>query len=281
MNQLGHLAYNIWDNEFGTHSNELEREREAMFVSGYLEANIGSLNILINSDFVLDKNEDEMVPKLKYEEKVIFSKLYLKDNLKKQARAVLKDAAGTFSNDSDSNMNWTELREGDSSIKRSVASPATKNASARIIKDEAAQLADEIKDMVHAYNMYGALPLQVAGKDALVFDSYDFKNKDCPKTMPAEYFGVNAAMNSSGGNSNVHAIHQKLDAGINEVYIPWGNFNPSKAPAVVGNLRSSDSSDPIIPFQVSGKPTTQGVTFIFASNLPSDNYIMDVFASLE
>ena len=279
MNQLGHLAYNIWDNEFGTHSNELEREREAILISGYLEANIGSLNILINSDFILDKDEDEVTPNLKYEEKVIFSKLYLKDNLKKQARAVLRDAAGTFNNGSDSNMNWTELREGDSSIKRSVASPATKNASARILKDEAAQLAEEIKDMVHAYNMYGALPLQVAGKDALVFDSYDFKNKDCPKTMPAEYFGTN--MSSLGGKNNVNAIHHKLDIGIDEVYIPWSNFTPSKVPIVVGNLRSTDSSDPIIPFQIKGQPTKKGVTFVFASTLPSDNYIMDVFASVE
>jgi len=41
MNQLGELAFHIWDIEFGDHSTALERERNALLISGYLEANLG------------------------------------------------------------------------------------------------------------------------------------------------------------------------------------------------------------------------------------------------
>ena len=53
MNQLGELGYSTWDTEFGDHSNALERKQQALIISGYYEANLGQLNILLNSNYSL------------------------------------------------------------------------------------------------------------------------------------------------------------------------------------------------------------------------------------
>jgi hypothetical protein len=173
MNQLGELAFHIWDIEFGDHSTALERERNALLISGYLEANLGQLNTLIHSDFYLNKEKDEIVPELKYEEKAIFTQLYLKDYMNKQARNILRNAASSSDSNSSSSTttvlgvtDWTELREGDTSIKRSVATSTTKNASAQIFQKSAKEANDLLKDLVYSYNLYGAKPVQVAGNDA-------------------------------------------------------------------------------------------------------------------
>ena len=178
MNQLGELAFHIWDIEFGDHSSALERERNALLISGYLEANIGQLNTLIHTDFYLDKEQDKVVPELKYEEKAIFTQLYLKDYMNKQARNILRNAATSSNNNSSSSTttvlgvtDWTELREGDTSIKRSVATSTTKNASAQIFQKSAKEANDLLKDLVYSYNLYGAKPVQVAGNDAFIENS--------------------------------------------------------------------------------------------------------------
>jgi hypothetical protein len=178
MNQFGELAFHIWDIEFGDHSSALERERNALLISGYLEANIGQLNTLIHTDFYLDKEQDKVVPELKYEEKAIFTQLYLKDYMNKQARNILRNAATSSNNNSSSSTttvlgvtDWTELREGDTSIKRSVATSTTKNASAQIFQKSAKEANDLLKDLVYSYNLYGAKPVQVAGNDAFIENS--------------------------------------------------------------------------------------------------------------
>ena len=165
MNQLGELGYTIWDVEFGTHSSATERESNALLISGYLGANLGELNILINTDFSLDTVEDKVNPELKQEEKAIFTQLYLKDHLSKEARKVLRDASAPTT-DSSADLPWSELREGDSAIKRSVPTAATKNTSAKLLKDASKDAAEQLKKLVHSYNMYGSIPSQVAGKDA-------------------------------------------------------------------------------------------------------------------
>jgi len=102
MNQLGELAFRIWDIEFGDHSTALERERNALLISGYLEANLGQLNTLINTDFTIDTVKDLVVPALKHEEKAIFTQLYLKDYMNKQARNILRNAASSSSENNSS-----------------------------------------------------------------------------------------------------------------------------------------------------------------------------------
>ena len=61
---------------------------------------------------------------------------------------------------------WTELREGDSVIKRSVNSASTKNESARAMSNASKEAKEMLETMIHSYNMFGSIPIQVAGKDA-------------------------------------------------------------------------------------------------------------------
>jgi len=174
MNQLGELAFHIWDIEFGDHSTALERERNALLISGYLEANLGQLNTLIHTDFYVDKEQDTVSPELKYEEKAIFTQLYLKDYMNKQARNILRNAASSSSESNQSTTtvagvtDWVELREGDTSIKRSVATSTTKNTSAQIFQKSAKEANELLKELVYSYNLYGAKPIQVAGVDAFI-----------------------------------------------------------------------------------------------------------------
>lgn len=176
MNQLGQLGFSIWDIEFGDHSTALERERNGLLISGYLEANLGQLNTLINTDFHVDAETNEVAPPLQYEEKAIFTQLYLKDYMNKQARNILRNAANNSSSSNNTSSttsvvgvtDWTELREGDTSIKRSVATSTTKNTSAQIFQKSAKEASELLKDLIHSYNVYGSKPLQVAGSDAYI-----------------------------------------------------------------------------------------------------------------
>ena len=166
MNQLGELAYSIWDIEFGDHSTALEREKNALLISGYLEANLGQLNILINTNFQLTTGH-MVEPKLKDEEEAIFSQLYLRDFYQKQARNILRGMTGSITDSSSSGVtDWTELREGDSVIRRSVNTATTKNESARAMANAGKDAQAALEKLIHSYNMYGSLPIQVAGKDA-------------------------------------------------------------------------------------------------------------------
>lgn len=170
MNQLGELAYSIWDIEFGDHSSALEREKNALLISGYLEANLGQLNILINTNFQLTTGQ-MLEPKLKHEEEAIFTQLYLKDYYQKQSRNILRGMTSSPSTSTSTSIStgvtdWTELREGDSVIKRSVNTATTKNESARAMANASRDAASMLEKLIHAYNMYGSLPIQVAGKDA-------------------------------------------------------------------------------------------------------------------
>jgi len=163
MNQLGELAYNIWDTEFGDHTSSLDREKNVLLISGYLEANLGELNVLINTDFKLNKGEDKVVPELKQEENAIFTHMYMKDYLQKQGRNVLKNATATAGS-TQTLTDWTELREGDSYIKRSIASSTTKNISAKLFYDLSKEARENLEKLVHAYNMYGSSPIQIEGE---------------------------------------------------------------------------------------------------------------------
>jgi hypothetical protein len=167
MNQLGTLGYTIWDTEFGDHTGASDRASNAVLISGYLEANLGQLNILLNKDYGLATGTDVVSPVLKYEENAIFTQIYLKDFYKKQARNTLRNITSTTSAAS-TGMNWTELREGDSYIKRDIVSAGTKTETSRLFQAASKDAADVLRQMIYSYNMYGSIPTQVAGKDAIL-----------------------------------------------------------------------------------------------------------------
>jgi hypothetical protein len=167
MNQLGELGYEIWDVEFGNHKSDIERDAKALLISGYLEANLGELNILINTDFQYKIDGDVVSPALKKEEEAIFTQLYIRDNLSKEARLVLQGAQEVSLEES-GDVAWTELREGDSSIKRSIPTSTSKNNSAKLFQSLAKEASEALEKMVHSYNMYGSIPSQIAGNDSPV-----------------------------------------------------------------------------------------------------------------
>jgi len=310
MNQLGELAYHIWDIEFGDHSTALERERNALLISGYLEANIGQLNTLINTDFYVNKEQDSVVPELKYEEKAIFTQLYLKDYMNKQARNILRNAAASSSTASTQNSSittttdgvtdWIELREGDTSIRRSVATSTSKNTSAQIFQKSAAEANQLLKELVHSYNMYGSVPLQVAGIDGGEVESTYVRShepnltkeldklKTQFKLLSEAFVKTNESNQEELNNIRNQITSQAIEGFAKTIPIPkdsedlfvdWSTeFFPPFTPTVLATLRSLDAEDPIIAYRIEGGVSLGGVRFAFSSKIPSHSYALEVAA---
>jgi hypothetical protein len=294
MNQLGELAYHIWDIEFGDHSSSLERERNALLISGYLDVNLGQINTLLNTDFHLNKIKDEVQPALQYEEKAIFTQLYLKDYMQKQARNVLRNATTTSSTTTttDGVTDWVELREGDTSIRRSIATSTSKNTSAKIFQDSSRDAMALLEKMVHSYNMYGSLPLQVAGVDGGVEDAnYQMQEskdlvqevedlKEALTQLDSIQDQIDAVkLDISASKINGFADTIIIPKGQDELFIDWSNsYNPETTPTVLATIRSRNEDDPIIAYRIEGAVGLNGAKFVFSSRMPSNNYALEVAA---
>ena len=295
MNQLGQLAYNIWDIEFGDHSTALQREREAMLISGYLEVNLGQMNVLINTSFELNKANDEVVPSLNYEERAILTQLYLKDYMNKQARNVLRNATTTSSTTTTSQgvTDWIELREGDSAIKRSIATATSKNASAKLFQDSAKESAELLKRLIHSYNMYGAKPLQVMSGDSgdcgsgkqdegVTYILQTVKDYVDGQSALTEANILQTVTESITANLIAGYAHTfALKKGDGSIFIDWSSeFLPSQTPTVLATLRSRNEDDPIIAYRIQGAVSLSGVNIVFSSDMPNSNYAIEVAAFL-
>jgi len=294
MNQLGELAYHIWDIEFGDHSSSLERERNALLISGYLDVNLGQINTLLNTDFHLNKIKDEVQPALQYEEKAIFTQLYLKDYMQKQARNVLRNATTTSSSTTttDGVTDWVELREGDTSIRRSIATSTSKNTSAKIFQDSSRDAMALLEKMVHSYNMYGSLPLQVAGVDGGVEDAnYQMQEskdlvqevedlKEALTQLDSIQDQIDAVkLDISASKINGFAETIIIPQGQDEIFVDWSNsYNPETTPTVLATIRSRNEDDPIIAYRIEGAVGLNGAKFVFSSRMPSNNYALEVAA---
>lgn len=307
MNQLGELAYHIWDIEFGDHSSALERERNVLLISGYLEANLGQLNTLINTDFYLNEEQDAVVPDLRYEEKAIFTQLYLKDYMNKQARNILRNAAASSSSTNTSTTtttdgvtDWIELREGDTSIRRSVATSTSKNTSAQIFQKSAAEANQLLKELVHSYNMYGSVPLQVAGIDGGIVDSSYVKSQDKNldnefeklktqfKLLTEAFVKTNESNKQEFNDVRNQIVSQAIEGfaktipipkDAEDIFVDWSTeFFPPFTPTVLATLRSLDGEDPIVAYRIEGGVSLGGVRFVFSSKIPSHSYALEVAA---
>ena len=294
MNQLGELGYHIWDIEFGDHSTALEREQNALLISGYLEANIGQLNILINTDFYLDTIQDAVAPKLEYEEKAILTQLYLRDHMQKQARNVLRGAststASTTTN-TEGMTDWTEIREGDSVIKRSIATSTTKNTSAKLFQDSSSEAAERLKNLVHSYNMYGSKPLQVNVSDhgdckhtdvneeaeALVMQLQAYVDQQNSENIDEILRQVNLLIGSSEITGYAKTI--PIPQGAETLFVDWSEeFKPKESPTVLATIRSLSQDDPLIVYSIEGAPSLNGVRIAFSSKIPNNRYSIEVAA---
>ena len=150
---LGKLAIEIYDQEIGFHDHGESRNKEILLISGWLEGHLGELNNLIYTSFS-GENPDT----LNLEEQAILREMYLSEYNRKAHRRVLRGIDG-----SDGSPDFRMIKEGDSVIQRS-----DKNATAKNYHQAYLASQERVKDLVTAYNIYGAKPNQVSGKDALV-----------------------------------------------------------------------------------------------------------------
>jgi hypothetical protein len=127
-------------------------------ISGWLENNVGLLNTQIYTSFSGSGTADgdtaiQGTGKFLYEEADIFKQLYLVEYYKKKMRSVLKGI--------DSSVDFITLRDGDSTITRT-----NKNEIAKTYRGLTNDAQTRLDALTAKYNIYGAVPLQVAGADA-------------------------------------------------------------------------------------------------------------------
>ena len=148
---LGKLAVDIYDQEIGFQEHGESRNKEIGLISGWLEGHLGELNNLIFTSF-----SGQNPSSFGLEEQAIIREMYLSEYNRKAHRRVLRGIDG-----SDGSPDFRMIKEGDSVIQRS-----DKNATAKNYHQAYLASQERVKELVHAYNLYGAKPNQVHGKDA-------------------------------------------------------------------------------------------------------------------
>ena len=78
---------------------------------------------------------------------------------------------GNSGDSTSSTLDWEVIREGDSMIKKQSAKDKAKNYQEAIDASR-----ERFKDLVYAYNLYGANPSQVVGKDSPIKTDSDLDN---------------------------------------------------------------------------------------------------------
>ena len=127
-------------------------------ISGWLENNVGLLNTQLYTSFSGSGTTDgdtalQGTGTFRYEEADIFKQLYLVEYYKKKTRSVLKGI--------DSSIDFITLRDGDSTITRT-----NKNEIAKTYRGLTNDAQTRLDALTAKYNIYGAVPVQVAGADA-------------------------------------------------------------------------------------------------------------------
>ena len=150
-NVFGELAFKFWDGEFAEdQTDEIHRRTQTDYISGWLDSNLGQLNIL------LDPTLSGANASISIEQEAIFYEMYMLHWYKKQARNVLKGIA--------SSSDFISLRDQDTSITRN-----NRNESAKTYYNLVKATQDNIDGLVKKYRTYefnSVGPLQVAGNDA-------------------------------------------------------------------------------------------------------------------
>lgn len=205
MGQLDVIAANIYDTEFYAEvATPEEIAASKTRISAWLETNIGQLNILLNSSYRVNANND-VSPTLVSEEIAIFIQLYLKAHYKRESQSILKNLSSYTSTTPSTAVttmsDWTELREGDSSIKRvaQVSSPQQKVQVAQTYKTFAEEADIKLSELVHTYNMYKSRPRQVVSLEAGASECEVDHTEETPTTTPTSS-GSSSSSGSQGFN---------------------------------------------------------------------------------
>lgn len=157
MSTLGNLATQIYDYEFGYETGD-SRDVEISLVSGWLLGHLGELNTYIFTCFSGESPEG-----FGLEEQAIIQEMYITEWYRKGQRNALRGVTST-----NSTLDWEVIREGDSYIK--------KPNNAKHYQDAVSASTKRFKDLVYAYNLYGAKPSQVAGEDAPITGGSNIDN---------------------------------------------------------------------------------------------------------
>ena len=171
LNQIGALAKQLVEFEFDYITGEGAVRSELYTISGSLSGRIGELNVLLNQGFCFTGCDGNPYPRLGKEEGDILQQLYMRDYNTKQAQKIMRGLydGSAMSSVVQNEAEWTELSEGDTTIRRSPgSSPSSASNRIALSKDFKALSEDadrKIKQLVYNYNMYGSQPRQVAGED--------------------------------------------------------------------------------------------------------------------
>ena len=170
INQIGKLSSGILQYDFDFITGSKAQASELLVISGSLSGSLGELNVLINQSFSFTGSDGNPHPRLGLEEGDILKQVYIRDWNTKQAQKLLRGIYDTSTAGSVVGaMEWTELREGDTTIRRSPESSTTSSKARMSISRDFKALAEEarlkIDKLVASYNIYGAQPRQVAGAD--------------------------------------------------------------------------------------------------------------------
>ena len=170
LNQIGKLASGTLQYEFDFITGAEAQAAELQSMSGSMSGSLGELNVLLYQNFGFTGKDGEVNPRLQIEEADILRQIYMRDWNTKQAQKLLRGIYDTSTAGSIVGaVEWTELREGDTTIRRSSESSSTSSKARLNTSRDFKALADEAKDklrtLVSSYNIYGAQPRQVAGGD--------------------------------------------------------------------------------------------------------------------
>lgn len=207
MGQIDVIAANIYDTEFYAEvatSEEIAASKTR--ISAWLETNIGQLNILLNTVFRVDSNNN-VTPVLRDEEIAILIQLYLKSHYKRESQSILKNLSSYTSTTPSTAVttmsDWTELREGDSAIRRvaQVSSPQQKVQVAQTYKTFAQEADIKLSELVHSYNMYLSGPRQVVSIEAGAGKCEAEQNYTTPTATATSGSSSESQGQSGGGES--------------------------------------------------------------------------------
>jgi len=165
VNEIGNLASGIYKYDF----DEDQSLVNPSYLSGWLENNIGELNVLIHSCY------SGQNPGLGDQEQSIYRQIFLRDFYGKLGRKILMGLSASNPSNSTSSSSssvvtsdWTELRDGDSVIRRRalLASPSEKVGASKEYAIYSKEADDTLKDLLYKYNTTLGGPRQIAGKDS-------------------------------------------------------------------------------------------------------------------
>ena len=168
INQIGEIASGILQYDFDFITGAEAQASELLTISGSLSGSLGELNILLNQGFTYTGSDGNPSPRLGIEESDILKQVYIRDWNTKQAQKLLRGVYDTSTAGSVVGATeWTELREGDTTIRRSPESSTTSSKARMTMSKDFKALAEEarikINGLVASYNTYGSQPRQVAG----------------------------------------------------------------------------------------------------------------------